>query len=127
MLWNGWSIYHSLQVNVSSDSAMGLVFQGACGCLVEEYSYRFLESTGPRIKTRIQTDFDSSTSGFPLGHSQHSVSLNFVGNALLVEAPAARSILLLGLGVRGFTVQSGQPFSVEISTDQARIGNTQLP
>ena len=128
MLWNGWSIYHSLQVNVSQRFSHGISFQGAyvwsksidIGSSEIDGAENQNEDPNPYF---FLPNYNRGVSDWDI--PQH-LSLNFVWDvpSPKLKAPVPR-FLASGWELGGiFTVQSGQPFSVEISTDQARIGNT---
>ena len=127
IFWNGWSIYHALQLNVTQRLSHGLTFQGAY-----EWSKNMDNGAGeinggdsstvnPNVWIFNQ-DYARGLSDWDV--PQH-LSLNF---DWLAPSPhwsiTVPRVLFSGWELGGiYSLQSGMPFSVEISSDRANIGN----
>jgi Carboxypeptidase regulatory-like domain/TonB dependent receptor-like, beta-barrel len=127
MLWDGWSKYNALQVSVNQRFNHGLTFQG-----VYVWSKNIDIGAG-----EVNGGDNANLSPNPWffdpnygrGLSDWDVPQHFALNVVWnVPSPhfqmALPRYLLSGWQLGGiFTVQSGMPFSAEISTDAARTGN----
>jgi len=125
-LWNGYSIYHSGQLNVSQRFSHGVTFQGVyvwsknidVGSSEVNRSDNFNNVDAPygfmpRLERGV-ADWDVP----------HHFAANFVWDLPNVSTQSAvPRFLLSGWELGGiFTAQSGMPFSATIGADQARTG-----
>jgi hypothetical protein len=125
-LWNGYSVYHSGQVNVSQRFSHGVTFQGVyvwsknidVGSSEVNRSDNFNNVDAPYgFKPSLErgvADWDVP----------HHFALNFVWD---IPNPSAQNVvsraLLSGWELGGiFTAQSGMPFSATIAADRAGTG-----
>ena len=125
--WLGFSIYHSLQVNVSQRLSHGISFQG-----VYVWSKNIDIGSAEFSSTENQNSMDSPWSfdpnlqrGVTDYDVPHHLSINFLWD---VPSPnyrmAASRFLLAGWQLGGiFTAQSGTPFSVVAPVDRAGTGS----
>ena len=125
--WNGYSIYHSLQVNVTQRFSHGFSFQGV---------YQWSKNIDVGSSELNQADtFNNVDNPYPFDPNlnrgvadwdvPHHLALNFVWDApSLHSGLGATRFLLSGWELSGiFTAQSGMPFSAKIGVDVARTGN----
>ena len=126
-IWNGYSIYHSLQLNVVQRFSRGFSFQGV---------YQWSKNIDVGSSELNQADtFNNVDNAYPFDPNlnrgvadwdvpQHLV-LNFVWDAPSPRSRlAATRLLLSGWELSGiFTAQSGMPFSAKIGVDRAGTGN----
>jgi outer membrane receptor protein involved in Fe transport len=128
--WDGFSIYHSLQVNLVQRLSHGFTFQA-----VYAYSKSIdnggIEYSNVEIAGQMDnpwwfdTNLQKGVSDFNI--PQH-LSLNFVWDAPSPHSGmAVTRFLLSGWELSGiFTTQSGRPFSIRIPSDQAGTGSNQV-
>ena len=128
MLWNGWSIYHALQVNVTQRFSHGLSFQGAYvwSKNIDIGAGEINGGDNSNLSPNPYFFFPNLARGVSDWDVPQHLTLNF---DWLAPSPHIGSVvprlLLSGWELGGiFTVQSGMPFSVELSSDSARTGNT---
>ena len=125
-LWNGYSIYHSGQVNVSQRFAHGFTFQG-----VYVWS-KNIDVGSSEVNRSDNFNNVDAPYGFKPGLERgvadwdvpHHFTLNFVWD---LPKPSTQSvvprILLSGWELGGiFTAQSGMPYSATIAADRAGTG-----
>ncbi len=128
--WGGHSSYHSLQANLVQRLAKGLTYQLA---------YTWSKSIDNGSTTFSEGGETVNSVGAPYafcncnrGVSDYDIPHNFVANfqydlpvPATLKAHAVTNILLGGWQVGGiYTRQSGGPFSVKMSSDQAFTGNS---
>jgi len=127
--WDGFSIYHSLQFNVIQQLRRGVTVQGvyvwskSIDNGTNEYSAGESGGMGPTYA--FDQNLDRGPSEFDI--TQH-MSANFVWQVpSLHSGMVVPRFLLSGWELGGiYTVQSGTPFSVRITVDRARTGNSQI-
>jgi hypothetical protein len=125
-LWNGYSTYHSLQLNAAQRFSHGFSFQAV---------YVWSKNIDVGSSEVNQNDNFNNVDN-PYGFNPnlergvadwdvpHHLALNFVWDApSLHSGMAASRFLLSGWELGGiFTAQSGEPFSAKIPADRARTG-----
>jgi len=128
--WDGYSVYHSLQVNLSERLSHGFTAQA-----VYAYSKSIdnggIEYSNVEIAGQMDnpwwfnTNLQRGVSDFNI--PQH-LTLNFVWDAPSMHTGwAVSQFLLSGWEMTGiFTAQSGRPFSIRIPNDQAGTGSNQV-
>jgi hypothetical protein len=128
--WDGYSIYHSLQVNLAQRLSHGFTFQAAYVYSKSidngDIEYSNVEISGQMDNPWwFNTNLQKGVSDFNI--PQH-LSLNFVWDVPSLRSGwAVSKFLLSGWEVTGiFTDQSGRPFSIRIPNDQAGTGSNQV-
>jgi hypothetical protein len=126
--WNGHSSYDALQTNLVKRFGRGLTFQS-----MYTYSKSIDNASNTLSSSETNNSADSSYAFDPRinrGVSDFDVPHNFVTNLLWsipgpATAPAFARFALSGWEMGGiFTAQSGSPFTVRLSNDQAHDGNS---
>jgi Carboxypeptidase regulatory-like domain/TonB-dependent Receptor Plug Domain len=126
--WNGHSSYHALQTNLVKRFSRGFTFQST-----HTWSKDIDNASNTLSSSETNNAADSSYAFDPRinrGVSDFDVPHSFVTNLLWEipgpsAGPAVARFALSGWEMGGiFTAQSGSPFTVRLSNDQARDGNS---
>lgn len=131
--WNGHSIYHAFQANLVQRPIKGLSYQIA-------YTFQKSIDAGSNVFSEGGESANSSGAGWAFndkiqrGVSDFNLPHNFVLNYqydipmfAAVKSNGFGNAILGGWAIGGiYTRQSGGPFSIKISSDQAYSGNTQV-
>jgi hypothetical protein len=132
VLWFGQSNYHALQANLVQRPVKGLTYQIAYtwSKSIDNGSTTFTE--GNESSNTSSTSWALGPPGINRGVSDWDIPHNFVANfqydlpvPAAVKAHGLTNTLFGGWQVGGiYTRQSGSPFSLRLSSDQAFTGNS---
>lgn len=122
--WDGWATYHALAVKVSRRMAKGLMFEGnwTLSHSIDDASdpgTTLNENNLPQDVNNMAAEKASSS----FDHRQRGVIQFIYALPLAGHSTGWARTLLADWKMSGdFTAQSGAPFTVNVSTDQANIG-----
>jgi hypothetical protein len=122
--WNGWATYHALTLAAKRRFANGLMFDASW-----TWSHSIDDASDPGTtlnETNLPQnvyDLTSEKASSSFDH-RHRVVVSFIYQLPLARKPNGWRHALLGQWRAGgnFTAQSGAPFTVNLSSDQANIG-----
>jgi hypothetical protein len=122
--WNGWATYHALTLSAKRRLAKGLMFDANW-----TWSHSIDDASDPGVtlnETNLPQnvyDLSAEKASSSFDH-RHRVVVSFIYQLLLAKDPPIWTQRVFGNWQAGgsFTAQSGAPFTVNISSDQANIG-----
>ncbi len=122
--WDGWATYHALTLKVTRRMAPGLLFDAnwTLSHAIDDASdpgATLNESNLPQDVNNMAAEKASSS----FDHRLRGVFLFVYSGLCATHATGWHRLLLANWQASGdFTAQSGAPFTVNVSTDQANIG-----
>ena len=124
--WQGWSVYRSLQVNLTQQVRYGLTLQGAYSWS-KSIDIGAIEYASNELQNSMDDPWSSNPNlnrGVSDFNTPHRLSVNLVWDAPSLHSGIVVSrFLLSGWELSGiFTAQSGAPNTVVLPIDQAGTG-----
>ena len=124
--WLAYSVYHSLQVNMTQQLRYGFTFQAVYSWSrsIDNGAIEYASNDVPNGMDSPYPFDPNAQRGLSTWDTPHHASINFVWDAPAIHSTQrAPRFLLSGWELSGiFTVQSGPPTSVLISSDRAGMG-----
>jgi hypothetical protein len=122
--WNGWATYHALTLSAKRRLAKGLMFDANW-----TWSHSIDDASDPGVtlnETNLPQnvyDLSAEKASSSFDH-RHRVVVSFIYHLPLAKDPPIWTQRVFGNWQAGgsFTAQSGAPFTVNISSDQANLG-----
>jgi hypothetical protein len=129
-VWDDSSTYHGMVVDFNKRFSRGFFFKAAYtwSKSIDEGSNTYSDNESTNTSGTPYAFFTNIQKGVSDFDISHRFSLNYSWNVPTPGSFTGVSRALLGAWVLGgiFTAQTGPPFSVTLSTDQARTGDSRV-